>query len=417
MRKEFRNGITTSELKHHIKKTFDNPLNLGISLKDLVEGTLEEFKSDYVNTVDAFSFYALTSLKKVVLNSAKKIEKYAFNGCTALEILVLGNEIEICTLENTNALTNTLIASGTGSIYVPSHLLTAYKEDEMWSAYASCFKTFGEVEQFANGKETELYDESIETIRTGCFTESKALISVNFPNLIAVGNTAFKNCSNLERVSFPHATSVGTQGFRNCVKLKSIDMPNITSLGNYSFSWCSALESISFPLLTETSAGGCAFSSCISLKNIDLPLLSTIYDGDFSNIGAEQICLPSLSTHNRRAFQDCSNLKIVDFPICGNIPAYDFLRSPMLNTVILRKTDTICTLENANAFNTTPFANGGSGGVVLVPSALVETYKTATNWSTLYGYGTCTFLALEDYTVDGTTTGEIDWDKLNNGEE
>ena len=72
----------------------------------------------------------------------------------------------------------------------------------------------------------------------------------------------------------------------------------------------------------------------------------------------------------------------------------------------------MCALSDSKAFNGTPFASGGTGGKVLVPRALVESYQTATNWSTLYVAETCEFLALEDYTLDGTVTGEIDWDKL-----
>jgi hypothetical protein len=52
-------------------------------------------------------------------------------------------------------------------------------------------------------------------------------------------------------------------------------------------------------------------------------------------------------------------------------------------------------LINVSAFVSTPFASGGTGGTVYVPAALVETYKTATNWSTLYAAGTCNFVALE----------------------
>lgn len=40
--------------------------------------------------------------------------------------------------------------------------------------------------------------------------------------------------------------------------------------------------------------------------------------------------------------------------------------------------------------------------------ALVDSYKAATNWST---YAT-QFRALEDYTVDGTITGELDSTKI-----
>lgn len=47
-------------------------------------------------------------------------------------------------------------------------------------------------------------------------------------------------------------------------------------------------------------------------------------------------------------------------------------------------------------------------GYIYVPRALVDTYKAATNWSTIADQ----FRALEDYTVDGTITGELDESKI-----
>jgi hypothetical protein len=67
-------------------------------------------------------------------------------------------------------------------------------------------------------------------------------------------------------------------------------------------------------------------------------------------------------------------------------------------------------------FNDTHFASGKAGGTLLVPRSLTESYPTATNWSVIIAWNANNrVLALEDYTVDGTITGEIDWDKLNGG--
>ena len=89
-----------------------------------------------------------------------------------------------------------------------------------------------------------------------------------------------------------------------------------------------------------------------------------------------------------------------------------------IKAVILR-TDAICTLSNTNAFsscyhfygtaNSTYNPEGKKDGYIYVPSALIEQYKVATNWVTFADQ----FRALEDYTVDGTTTGELDWEKVN----
>jgi tRNA A37 threonylcarbamoyladenosine synthetase subunit TsaC/SUA5/YrdC len=72
----------------------------------------------------------------------------------------------------------------------------------------------------------------------------------------------------------------------------------------------------------------------------------------------------------------------------------------------LRKTSAICTLSNANGVSGSGIGKGT--GYVYVPSALIETYKTATNWSTFANQ----FRALEDYTVDGTVSGELDESKI-----
>ncbi len=49
---------------------------------------------------------------------------------------------------------------------------------------------------------------------------------------------------------------------------------------------------------------------------------------------------------------------------------------------------------------------------VYVPRSLIESYQTATNWSTLYASYPDMFRAVEDYTEDGTLEGDFDAEKL-----
>lgn len=78
------------------------------------------------------------------------------------------------------------------------------------------------------------------------------------------------------------------------------------------------------------------------------------------------------------------------------IKANAFANCYKLQTLVLRKTASICTLANVSAFKNTPM-NGYNSltGTVYVPSALIATYQTATNWSTLYNAGTVNFVAIE----------------------
>ena len=121
-------------------------------------------------------------------------------------------------------------------------------------------------------------------------------------------------------------------------------------------------------------------------------------------------------------FGECDLLEFAEFGnnliLVGN---YGFNLCFSLKAVVLRKTDGVCSLNNTSAFtdcyhihgtaNETYNPDGLKDGYIYVPRALVDSYKTATNWTTFADQ----FRALEDYTVDGTTTGEMDWDKINGG--
>ena len=112
----------------------------------------------------------------------------------------------------------------------------------------------------------------------------------------------------------------------------------------------------------------------------------------------------SITTLATDCLRDQANITLLDFSALTSIPAGAF-NGTSLTTLILRKT-TIINLTNKNALQYTPIANGT--GYIYVPKALIEKYKTATNWSTYANQ----FRAIEDYTVDGTITGELDESKI-----
>ena len=184
-------------------------------------------------------------------------------------------------------------------------------------------------------------------------------------------------------------TSIKKYAFYSCPDLKSVDLPNVTSIGENAFEDCDMLTSVNFK--NVTSIGKYAFMSCAALANVNFPNVTSVVDS---------------------AFRGCTSLTSVDLPNVTRMPYQVFYGCSQLTTVILRST-TLC--ENSSGYNlmNTPFYTGGQGGTLLVPRDLVENYKTATTWKTLWDYGHNRFLALEDYTIDGTITGEIDWDKLN----
>lgn len=109
------------------------------------------------------------------------------------------------------------------------------------------------------------------------------------------------------------------------------------------------------------------------------------------------------------AFQYCSKLAIVDLPNVSSIGACAFADCTSMQTLIIRG-NRVCTLSGSEGqtavLANTPIASGT--GYIYVPAALVDSYKAATNWSNYASQ----FRALEDYTVDGTVTGELDESKI-----
>ena len=154
-------------------------------------------------------------------------------------------------------------------------------------------------------------------------------------------------------------TTVGTYAFGNCTALIAVDLPNVTNLGSNAFYSCSSLASVNLPMVTTT--GTYAFGYCSSLTTIDLPRVTSF---------------------DMMAFSGCSSL-----------------------TALILRSTTMCTLGSYN-FDNTPIKFGT--GYIYVPSSLVSSYKSATNWSTYASQ----FRALENYTVDGTITGALDETKI-----
>lgn len=141
-------------------------------------------------------------------------------------------------------------------------------------------------------------------------------------------------------------TTIRTRACQSATKLVTVNLPNVTSLGAYAFYQCSNLETVT---------------------------------------------LPKLTTISTQTWYMCPKLEHADCGQLGNVSAQTFASCTALKALILRKTSSICTLSNANGVSGSGVGKGT--GYIYVPSALIDTYKTATNWSTFESQ----FRAIEDY--------------------
>lgn len=177
---------------------------------------------------------------------------------------------------------------------------------------------------------------------------SGTLPAVNDDTLTKVKDSAFAYDTTLKTARLSNLKSMSSSCFRGCTNLETVDLPNVTgAIAPYGFQSCSNLKNVNIPL--ATSVGLYAFRECKVLEKLELGNISSI---------------------NGYSFGSCAKLI----------------------TLIIRRTGTkVSTLSSTSAFNGTPIASGT--GFVYVPSALVDTYKTATNWSTFADQ----IRAIEDY--------------------
>lgn len=268
------------------------------------------------------------------------------------------------------------------------------------------------------GFNTSSLPSGLTSIGSYAFQDCGNLSLTSLPSsLTSIAANAFSNCPNLALTSLPSGlVSIPVNGFQYCRKLALTSLPSgITSIGSYAFQGCGKLALTSLPS-SLTTIGSYAFNSCKLIISISC-------DGAITTLGTQAFCgtssnqmqlksahFPNMAVSslsyafgNTTASNACQLLEFADIGSTKQIAASAFANCYALETLVLRRSDAICSLGNVSAFLNTPMRGYNNlTGTVYVPSALISTYQTATNWSTLYNDGTVSFVAIEgsDYELD-----------------
>lgn len=212
------------------------------------------------------------------------------------------------------------------------------------------------------------YDAGRTEIGKNEFNMNADVEAVYFPNVVTGGSNMFYKCENLVMVCMPKLTDVGgSAAFQGCAKLQYVHFPAVEKLRVTTFRQCVNLREISLPKITALDQGS-EFDGCTALQKVNVPEVQTLIS----------------------CFSLCTSLERIDLPKAKTIGTSTFRGCSALTAVILRNS-TVCALGSVSAFTNTPIASGT--GYIYVPSALIEDYKAATNWSTYAAQ----FRAIEDY--------------------
>lgn len=227
-----------------------------------------------------------------------------------------------------------------------------------------------------------LVDETATAIPVSCTGYYCRARSVRLPNVTqtVMSNDygALWNAVNMRHVDLRSCVKIVVDDFYGAISLDSLELPEATTAAN-AFIYQSAVRVLELPKLA--SVGEYCFYALPMLKKLSLPSLTTtgLTNTSFYNLGCAEIDLPKLTAVSKYGLRS-SKARSITLPSCTSIGAYAFMISTNLLQFILPGS-TMCTLSSLLYNWTTPTALR-----IYVNDDLVDSYKSATNWSAYANY-------------------------------
>lgn len=233
-----------------------------------------------------------------------------------------------------------------------------YMTKEAWTAITDAFRNkLGSTEMIKAGD----IPSALNSFQKYVDLLSGDVTSVSDENATSVRDSCFSYCKKIQEVYLPNVTSIGASSFRGCEMLSKINIQNVETLGNYSL-YGSNITELYLPKAITINTSACSYIS--QLKKVTLGNVKTIDKGAFNrDINCEEIDI-SLNEN------------------VNSIGENAFSNNGKLSKLTIRGTALI-ELKSTNAFAGTAIAY--RTGKIYVDPSMVETYKTATNWSN-YSY-------------------------------
>lgn len=145
--------------------------------------------------------------------------------------------------------------------------------------------------------------------------------------------------SNLKSVTLPDVLEIETDAFNECVNLSLVNAPEVIKIGEYAFRNTQITE-ISFPKVRTIDRG--AFIGCGSLVSINLPEVTKIEPETFRWTAIKNLFLPKVTFIEFYAFETCFALESVNLPEATILGSALFQNCPLLETVLVPKANHIC---------------------------------------------------------------------------
>lgn len=392
---------------------------------------LAEIDLSKATAIRRFSFRECTSLKSIDLRNVEEMEVGEFVNCTSLA--------EVLNLDKVTSLNNTF--EGCSSLCSPLSLpkletigAKTFYNCKMLPSVDSTnkVKSIGDNAFYGCSALTSINLSNVTSIGVSAFANCTALTNIGTLNegITSLNNT-FQNCAlEIEDVSLPNLVIFTGEVFGGCkIKkfsnlgkitgwstqnnntygtfgkkdyLEEVVLPDtVTEIGHYGFRAYTALKYIRANNIVKV--GGVAFYSCTSLRELfptdkitswqstipeseyitffHLPICTSVMDqiGRVNTTGITTAILPAVTTLGK-------------YWMYNPTTTYIYLRdATSINEAGIQDRRAIYVIENETPANMTYIQAFGLYGdahsKIYVPDSALQTYATATNWSTYYDNG------------------------------
>ena len=244
------------------------------------EGLTDVTIPDGVTNIGWSCFCYCSNLDYLTLGSdVSFISQYAFAHCPRLH-RITSMALTPPQMGASNVFDND-IYDGTGvsyaNLYVPKNRLSAYQDADWWKNF-SYIRELGysfivnDIYYTITGNNAVEVSYKIIGLPTysGNVTIPSTVRNKNITyQVIAIGNTAFMNCSELTNVTIPNSvTEIGVGAFFGCTGLTEVTIPNsVTTMGQECFEECTNLTTLTLGS-GLTDIGVKSFFNCTSLTNV-----------------------------------------------------------------------------------------------------------------------------------------------------
>ena len=413
-------------------KTANNVRRIGSSFFQPSSGTnsvLKSFDGNQLTSIGGYAFYNCTGLSSINLGEHLiDMGNYTFQGCTGLGSIEFPNTLSGIgqqTFQGCSGLSATLvIPDSVKEIYASafrycSNLTDVVIGNGTTNIYGYAFSDSSKLSSVTFGN-------SLSSFSAGVFMNCTGLSSIAFPDSLTVfggsSGSVVRNCSNLAMIDFGYTrttvpTMAATNNFANIPANYSIYVPSsLMTTWKSAQNWSSVSSHIHYKTLAYYDAESAtpiaivgnigastipnktslvelilgdevtgfessALQDCAALTYVDLgSTITTIGASAFRNCTSlgSMVVPNSVTTIGNYVFNTCSSMTGIEIGTgVTAIGAGVFAHCVNLETIDFGTTrSTIPTLDNANSF-----LDLNANYKIYVPSALLNNWKAAANWS------------------------------------